>query len=124
MEDDIYKSLDMEATAPDLMSELSTPSTDVKTPVASIRNRAAAIALMSRGDVVKNYDTISSRIADGSVEQTKIWGEYTNGVKSDSLEGMMSILGSKDYSFEEKQRLIRSSGIPNVSVSKSLAKRL
>ena len=109
MEEDLNNILGQGMDTPDLMSELAPPETKTSTPVAAIRNRAAALALISQGRPVENYQTSVQRISDGTLETTKIWGDYVNGVRSDSLEGTMQILSSPEYSFEEKQRLIRES---------------
>lgn len=107
MEDDLNNILGQGMDAPDLLSEFAPPETKISTPVAAIRNRAAALAIMSRGDPVKNYQTTVQRISDGTLETSKIWGDYEAGVKTDSLQGAMQVLSSPEYSFEEKQRLIQ-----------------
>lgn len=101
-----------------LVAELSPPPPKDLTPISSIRNKAAAMALMSKGDIVGNYKEGVSAIQDNNLESSKIYGDFVEGVRSDSVQGAMHILSSPDYSFEEKQRLIRSSQnkMPETSV--------
>jgi hypothetical protein len=125
MEDDLYSTLGPVNEAPNLMTELAPPTTPDKTPLASIRNRAAAIALLSKGDPVENYQAAVQRVRDNSIETTRLWGDIENGVRTDTLQGTMAILASKEYSFEEKQRLIASKNTdaPQISLSKRLMEK-
>lgn len=110
--------------AADLLQELASPVTESKTPMSSLRNKAAAIALLSNGDLKQNYDVSVNRIKDGTITTTKLWGDIENGVETDTLQGVVSILSSPDYSFEEKQRLIRSGkGIPKIDTFTRLAEQ-
>jgi len=107
MEENINDLLMGPPDAADLMQELASPVTESKTPMSSIRNKAAAIALMSSGDLKQNYDVSVNRIKDGTLQTTRIWSDIEKGVETDSLQGATAILSSPEYSFEEKQRLIR-----------------
>lgn len=122
MEDNINDLLMGPSDAPDLLQELASPVTESKTPMSSVRNKAAAIALMSAGDLKQNYDVSVERVKDGTISSTRLWGDIEKGVETDTLQGATSILASPDYSFEEKQRLIRSGkGIQKIDTFTRLA---
>lgn len=122
MEDNINDLLMGPSDAPDLLQELASPVTESKTPMSSVRNKAAAIALMSAGDLKQNYDVSVERVKDGTISSTRLWGDIEKGVETDTLQGATSILASPDYSFEEKQRLIRSGrGVQKIDTFTRLA---
>lgn len=97
--DDLYSTLGGASEAPDLMSELTPSPPPNQTPISAIKQRAASLALMSKGDVVENYTSTVQAIQDRRIDQTRISSEYHEGIKSDTTQGLMSILASPDYSF-------------------------
>lgn len=120
--DDLYSTLGGASEAPDLMSELTPSPPPDQTPISAIKQRAASLALMSKGDVVENYTSAVQAIQDRRIDQTRISSEYHEGIKSDTTQGLMSILASPDYSFEEKQKAIeRAKNPPVIESSQRLA---
>jgi len=120
--DDLYSTLGGASEAPDLMSELTPSPPPDQTPISAIKQRAASLALMSKGDVVENYTSAVQAIQDRRIDQTRISSEYHEGIKSDTTQGLMLILASPDYSFEEKQKAIeRAKNPPVIESSQRLA---
>lgn len=107
--DDLITSLGGEQEAPNPMTELAPPAPEYMTPISAIRNKAAAMALMAKGNVIQNYQETVQALQTNTLEQTRVYGEFHEGVRSDSVQGAMMILSSPEYSFEEKQKLIAAS---------------
>ena len=106
---DLYNELGGGSPAPDIMSELTPSKPTNMAPISAIKQRAAALALMSKGGVVENYESAVQAVKDNRLEQTRIYSEYHEGIKSDTTKGLMSILSSPEYSFEEKHKAIEAS---------------
>lgn len=124
MEEDIYNNLGATNESVDLMAELAPPETVNKTPVSAIRNRAAALSLMSNGSVVENYQDTVQAIKDNRLEQTRVFSEFHDGVRTDTLQGSMAVLASPEYSFEEKSRMVQAAGVKAPEINTKLAERM
>lgn len=118
---DLYNELGGGAPVPDIMSELAPSKPANMAPISAIKQRAAALALMSKGGVVENYESAVQAVKDNRLEQTRIYSEYHEGIKSDTTKGLMSILSSPEYSFEEKRKAIEASKTPVIETSQRLA---
>jgi len=105
---DIFDELGGFSDGKSILDELSSSAPDKQVPpIAEIRNRAAAMALLSKGKApaIETYQTTVKAINEGSdIQSTKLFGDIVDGSKSDSTKGLMSIMGSSDYSVEEKIR--------------------
>ena len=118
---DLYDELGGGAPSTDLMSELTTPKQPNPAPISALKQRAASLALMSKGGVVENYETTLEAVKDNRLEQTRIYSEYHEGIRTDTTKGLMSVLSSPEYTFEQKQRAIEASKKPVIETSQRLA---
>lgn len=77
-------------------------------PQSAIRNRAVTISLLDNGDSgLEGYQSLVRDMSEGNdISTNPTYVSALDKNKTRNLEGIMDVLSSKDYTFEQKQQAI------------------
>lgn len=119
-EKDMFDSFGAGEETKDMFDSMAPVASKDKSPVATIRNKAAAIALMSGGDPSSVYQNVRSAAESGTpVSQTPEAQAVQNMVGKNDIGGIMSVLGDPNVPQEQKLAAIRNYQKPSLINSTS-----
>ena len=106
-----------EEAAPEtnVLDEMAPSQSIDKTPVATLRNKAATIAILNGKNPEETYREVLQQSTEGvSLPSTSVAGSVVDRIKVQDDNSVMSILGSSEYTMEQKQKILANRGKPNV----------
>jgi len=110
MEDNnLFDTFDEEATTnANILDSMAPVASADRTPVATIRNKAAAIAMLKGGDTVQSYRDVIAHAESGKpISESPLAQAVDVNTQDLDLKGTMSVLSDSSVPFETKKQAIQ-----------------